>query len=327
MIKEIKDVGASLWISASAGTGKTKSLVDRLLALLLNGVNPSKILCLTYTRTAAAEMLERLARQLQDFRRMSDGELRTELENIGFDERYMPVARSLHEKSMMPSEWVQIKTIHGFCNWILQKFPLETGMHSGMSICDDYQKKSLLSAAMEKVFADEQYRDSLELITGYISDLSAFIENNLSKITKFTLQFDDFGQLYADFFNINPNKILQDEKGLSSHLIDEIFSGQAKRIFLELAEVLFFGSAKDVEKATYLKTAAENLSDDFLWAFLTKKLEPLEKKCSQALAQKYPSLPSRMEEVTRLAIEFLEAKRKYMSTKMNAAFFSVAKKI
>ncbi|MDR3151712.1 MAG: UvrD-helicase domain-containing protein [Holosporaceae bacterium] len=327
MIEEIRDIGASLWISASAGTGKTKSLVDRLLALLLNGVNPSKILCLTYTRTAATEMLERLARQLQDFRRMSDDELRATLENTGFDERHLPIARSLHEKSMLPSEWVQIKTIHGFCSWILQKFPLETGMHSGMSICDDHQKKLLLNAAVGKVFEDENCRDSLELISGHILDLSAFIENNLSKITKFTAQFDDFEQLYADFFNIKQDKILLNEKELTSHLMDEIFSGQAKKIFLELSEILFSGSAKDIEKATCLKIAAENLSDDFLGAFLTKKLEALEKKCSEALAKKYPFLPHRMEEVAQLAMEFLEAKRKHMSAKMNAAFFLVAKKI
>ena len=72
MLDEIKDVGASVWISASAGTGKTKSLIDRILALLLNGATPSKILCLTYTKAAATEMLTRLSSQIQQFASLSD---------------------------------------------------------------------------------------------------------------------------------------------------------------------------------------------------------------------------------------------------------------
>ena len=75
MLDEIKDVGASVWISASAGTGKTKSLIDRILALLLNGATPSKILCLKI---------------------------------------YVNTVRRLYEKSLISSEWVQIKTIHSF---------------------------------------------------------------------------------------------------------------------------------------------------------------------------------------------------------------------
>ena len=67
MLNEIKDVDSSVWISASAGTGKTKSLIDRVIALLLNRADPAKILCLTYTKAAATEMLNRLSAKAQSF--------------------------------------------------------------------------------------------------------------------------------------------------------------------------------------------------------------------------------------------------------------------
>ncbi len=89
MLNEIKDVGASVWISASAGTGKTKSLIDRVIALLLNRVDPAKILCLTYTKAAATEMLNRLSAKAQSFSLMSDTELTDALSELGFDKSYL----------------------------------------------------------------------------------------------------------------------------------------------------------------------------------------------------------------------------------------------
>ncbi|MDR1361675.1 MAG: UvrD-helicase domain-containing protein [Holosporaceae bacterium] len=326
-MKEIRDVGASLWISASAGTGKTKSLVDRLLALLLNGVNPNKILCLTYTRTAASEMLDRLAQQLQDFRRMSERELLESLKKLGFDERHLPRAKSLYEKSLLPSGLVQIKTIHGFCSWILKKFPLETGIHPGMGVCDDYQKNQLLNTAVNKAFVTKDLQDALQLIADYIQDFPALMGNNIARLTEFTSKFSDFEQLYADFFGLERKYINLNEKEIIGHLLNECFSGRMAETFLELAEILSGGSAEDVEKSECLKAGAQKLSDDFLPAFFTKELKIRARKCSAALAKKHPSLVHRLEEAARRSEEFLAAKRKYMATKINAAFFIVAKKI
>src|SRR5439155_17123683 len=69
---------ASVWVSASAGTGKTKVLTDRLLALMLGGTHPGRILCLTFTRAAAAEMANRINDRLAAWTTLPPGRLAEE---------------------------------------------------------------------------------------------------------------------------------------------------------------------------------------------------------------------------------------------------------
>src|ERR1700750_3073191 len=73
---------ASVWVSASAGTGKTKVLTDRLLALMLDGTDPSRILCLTFTRAAAAEMANRLNARLAEWATLQPGALMQRLQPL-----------------------------------------------------------------------------------------------------------------------------------------------------------------------------------------------------------------------------------------------------
>ena len=150
MLNEVKDARASLWISASAGTGKTKNLIDRILALLLNGAEPSHILCLTYTKAAAGEMLDRLSRYLNRWQQLSDSEVINELIEMGFSKKYLPRVRELYKKSL-ENNWVNIRTIHSFGMNLLKKFPLETGLYPGAKLCDDNQKKQMLEDSFNYV--------------------------------------------------------------------------------------------------------------------------------------------------------------------------------
>ena len=77
------DPAASSWVSANAGTGKTRVLTDRVARLLLRGTVPQKILCLTYTKAAAAEMQNRLFRTLGAWAMLPDAELATALTALG----------------------------------------------------------------------------------------------------------------------------------------------------------------------------------------------------------------------------------------------------
>src|ERR1700751_424811 len=74
--------GASAWVAASAGTGKTKVLTDRLLGLMLDGGDPARVLCLTFTRAAAAEMANRLNERLAEWATLPQGALSHELEEL-----------------------------------------------------------------------------------------------------------------------------------------------------------------------------------------------------------------------------------------------------
>lgn len=325
MLNEIKDVDSSVWISASAGTGKTKSLIDRVIALLLNRVDPAKILCLTYTKAAATEMLNRLSAKAQSFLLMSDTELTDALSELEFDKSYLKTAKTLYEKSLISSEWVQIQTIHSFCFGILKKFPIETGLLPGITLCDDYQKKKLLNQAIEKVIFREDCRRFCEYIANFTTDLSEFFDKNILKIQKFLSKFDDFESLYCDFFQINDKTNLF-SKNLDITLIDQLFNGQHTQIFQDLADVLFLGSAEDIKKANILLENAKNPSGDFINAFMTgDKIRS--RLCTSTLSNKYPNLQEKMVSVAQKAVEFCNMRNNYVSASANIALFSVIRKI
>lgn len=123
------DPQVSTWLSANAGSGKTRVLTDRVARLLLNGVSPQNILCLTYTKAAAAEMQNRLFKRLGAWAMMPDAELRQDLTVLGVDHQIdaaaLREARTLFARAIETPGGLKIQTIHSFCAGILRRFPLE----------------------------------------------------------------------------------------------------------------------------------------------------------------------------------------------------------
>src|ERR1700733_11065258 len=105
----------SVWVAASAGTGKTKVLTDRLLTLMLSGTDPSRLLCLTFTRAAAAEMANRVNANLAEWATMPVGALHQDLVNLlgmRVDDRTHEEARRLFARVLDTPGGVKIATIH-----------------------------------------------------------------------------------------------------------------------------------------------------------------------------------------------------------------------
>ena len=120
------DPAASAWVSANAGTGKTEVLVRRSLRLLLGGFRPESILCLTYTKTAAAEMQNRLLKELADWATIAAAALREKLSTLmghAPGEEDLRIARRLFARALEAKGGLKIHTIHGFCERLLQRFP------------------------------------------------------------------------------------------------------------------------------------------------------------------------------------------------------------
>ncbi len=122
------DPGASVWVGASAGTGKTKVLTDRVLALMLAGSDPGRILCLTFTKAAAAEMSNRLNTRLAQWAVAPDGALAeslTELLGRAPDKDLSDRARRLFARVLDTPGGMKIETLHAFCQSLLRRFPIE----------------------------------------------------------------------------------------------------------------------------------------------------------------------------------------------------------
>ena len=109
------DPEVSAFVTANAGSGKTSTLVNRVARLLLRGARPEAILCVTYTKAAAAEMQSRLFKTLGDWAVMSDERLTGELEKIDERPDSLAVARALFARALESPGGLKIETIHAFC--------------------------------------------------------------------------------------------------------------------------------------------------------------------------------------------------------------------
>jgi ATP-dependent helicase/nuclease subunit A len=175
------DPAASVWVSANAGTGKTHVLTNRVLRLLLNGTPPARILCLTYTKAAAAEMSKRVFKKLAAWVTAEDEELRNAIEKLTFlhpSPDLISRARTLFTSAIETPGGLKVQTIHAFAERLLQRFPLESGVPPGFRILDDAKKKELVTRAIEATITQATARpksplgEALKTVIGYASDAS-----------------------------------------------------------------------------------------------------------------------------------------------------------
>lgn len=146
---------ASTWLSANAGSGKTRVLTDRVARLLLKGVEPQHILCLTYTKAAATEMQNRLFKRLGEWAMLPAPELRRSLAELGeagtLDPEVLAQARRLFARAIETPGGLRIQTIHSFCATLLRRFPLEAGVSPQFSELDDRTARLLRDEIVEEM--------------------------------------------------------------------------------------------------------------------------------------------------------------------------------
>ncbi len=165
----------SIVIEASAGSGKTYQLVNRLVQLLINGANPAHIVAITFTRKAAAEMQARLQERLYKLATMDENELITELKNMGIEanKSVLSKVRYLYESVILSPQTVRCTTFHSFCQEILKRFPFEAEVPPGFELSE--QNYLYIQQAWHALMADCQQQPHA----------------NISKAIAFL--FDEFG--------------------------------------------------------------------------------------------------------------------------------------
>jgi ATP-dependent helicase/nuclease subunit A len=158
---------ASVWVSASAGTGKTRVLIDRLLWLMLDGTDPQRILCLTFTRAAAAEMANRLNEELAEWATSRSGALAQRLRNLTGrmpDDAAIARARQLFARVLDTPGGIKIATLHAFCQALLHRFPLEAGVPAEFAVMDERSAWEALIEAAERVVIAARDGSDAELV-------------------------------------------------------------------------------------------------------------------------------------------------------------------
>ena len=227
---------SSTWLMANAGSGKTRVLTDRVARLLLQDVEPQRILCLTYTKAAASEMQNRLFKTLGQWAMKPDEPLRRALAALGeerMDDAHLARARRLFARAIEAPGGLRIQTIHSFCATLLRRFPLEAGVSPRFGELDDRAGRLLRQDILERM-ADGLARDEIACIAREFSgnDFMALIEQIIGQRQAFRDIRDDFGTI--DF------AAAEQELAQSVTLGSELWFGH-------LLEVLAQGTKTDVK--------------------------------------------------------------------------------
>jgi len=180
---EASDPAASVFVSANAGTGKTKLLTDRVLRLLLSGAPADGILCVTYTRAAAAEMRNRIFKRLANWATIPAKALGEDLENMGVVTPSQDIrrrARSLFAEILDNDDGPRVETVHSFCQSILRRFPIEAGVAPHVQLADDDEQSRLKAIARTNIL----YHPSPELAASVLLIAEAVSEGHADEIVK-----------------------------------------------------------------------------------------------------------------------------------------------
>ncbi len=174
------DPEISAWVSANAGSGKTFVLARRVIRLLLAGAKPSQILCLTFTKAAAAEMANRVFNILGQWVAMTPEALAKALGDMlerPATKRELSRARTLFALSLDSPGGLKIQTIHAFCEALLHQFPLEANVSGHFEVIDDARRDQLIAEARRQVMQDMEsggdqagLRDALDTLIELASD-------------------------------------------------------------------------------------------------------------------------------------------------------------
>ncbi len=257
----------SAWVFASAGSGKTKILVSRVLRLLLSGTHPSKILCLTYTKIAANEMQNRIYQELSRWLLLPENELINELKNLSGKDlsqkelaKELNIARTLLIKILDQESALKVQTIHSFCQDLMKAFPFESKIKPNFTIIDEQQEKLLLIKARKNILNQALKNQQLRSI---ISSISARLgEDSFINLIGLLLEKKErlifLKQKYFTIENITDEifKNLKIGKNQNKDIIFGTFLEKIKKDFLSLKELVM--ALENSDKITDIKTK-ENL--------------------------------------------------------------------
>src|SRR5215216_4546184 len=144
---EASDPAVSAWVAANAGAGKTHVLAQRVIRLLLDGVAPEKILCITFTKAAAANMAKRVFDTLAAWTALDDAALSAairKISNLRPDAKLRAQARRLFAQALDTPGGLKVQTIHAFCTRLLHQFPFEANVAARFEVLEERARSELI---------------------------------------------------------------------------------------------------------------------------------------------------------------------------------------
>ncbi len=301
---------ASVWVEASAGTGKTKVLTDRILSLLLAGTRPDRLLALTFTKAAAGEMANRVARRLGDWATMPADDLAWDIENItgrAAAEDELRRARRLFAQVLDVPGGMRVQTIHAFCESLLKRFPLEAGVIPHFTVLDERDAAALLDDCRNLVLRGAE-GDTTGTLSEAVATVSTHVNEEsftgvLGAIIGERARIANLKRAHGGISGIigavRDALGLEDDDTAATVIAAACTEGEFDETGLRAtAEALLLGTGKtDPEKAApvihWLDSPEERAAsfDDYASIFLTAKGELRSEKtiCTKSVENIYPN--------------------------------------
>lgn len=323
----------SVWVEASAGTGKTQVLSDRVLRLLLNGVSPARLLCITYTKAAAVEMNSRVAKKLSEWAVISDEELDTQLcallgklpDNFEKHQKLIAMARRLFAVLLDTPGGMKIQTLHSFCQEILKRFPIEAKISPYFEVMDDREKYEILENIKQNMLVtsdiskDKGIAEAIGYLTAHVSestfsDLMSVVTNNAGKIIRLFALYPQKSELLTELARrLDVVPTLTEDK-VKRQWLDSLDVNMLRK----MSEAWRQGGVSDADRAEQLshlleKNFAIRDYDVFHSIFLNKNGSLPAKYATKKVLDIYPLL---QEEANQIGVSLLEADNKLAGVRL-----------
>jgi ATP-dependent helicase/nuclease subunit A len=309
---EASDPAASVFVSANAGAGKTHVLAQRVIRLMLDGgpdgVDPSKILCITFTKAAAANMATRVYDRLKGWIALDDDALDGAIRELGITEinaAKRQRARRLFAAALETPGGLKVQTIHAFCTRVLQQFPFEADVAAHFSVLEDRTQNEMLERARMAVLLDAAAAPERPLGRALTVATAASADSTLVQVVNEAIAeraklaawmaggtTQAMAQLCAVLdVDVNDDRV-QVEK--------EIITGPHTPLsdWEGIIAALEEGSKNDLDQASRLSAALAASGDEqitqYFSLFLTGDREPRKRMMTRSLADRHPRLAERL---------------------------------
>jgi len=340
--RDMSDPATSAWVAASAGTGKTTVLTDRVLRLLAGGTPPGRLLCLTFTKAAAAEMAQRIERHLGHWATEPDDALAASvgaLLGAPPAPEVLDRARRLFADVLETPGGLPIMTIHAFCQAVLERFPVEAGVAPGFEVLDPCSARELQADALDAVIARSK---SDPLLNRHVATVATWsgemtLRALMDEVTLDRGRFDALLRRHGRA--AGAAAALRRTLGVvSDDTIERLIARTADPAAMDepalaaAARALREGSVTNQELsaaiAAFLATPAAARHEDFdAWygRFLTKEEKPRKTSIliNKAVAQRYPAAVAALERERDRMVAFVDERNRVITAEATAALFHV----
>jgi ATP-dependent helicase/nuclease subunit A len=334
------DPATSAWVAANAGSGKTHVLAQRVIRLLLEGIDPAKILCITFTKAAAANMANRVFDELRRWTALDNQKLDAAIRRISDidpDPARRARARRLFALALDTPGGLKVQTIHAFCTRLLHQFPFEANVAARFDVLDDAAEAKLLSESSLGVLLDAALAPAAPLGQALTAAIAVAADRTFKEVVAEAIGKRDILRAWIDHGgNIEAAvAVLCGTLGIEAddtieRVEQDIVAGPILPVseWAAVAQVCGASTARDQDQCARLTAAlgatGATRVEAYLEVFFDSKFKPRPNVLTQGLAKKEPALAQRLEQERERLIPLRERRKALACRERTRALVTIA---